>query len=70
MRNLEGRDPVVGKADVYKACIKRMNLNAMLGKSPLIIANHVRESRAVIRNAELINKTPHFPRVDMDSSQK
>jgi hypothetical protein len=32
----------------------------MLGKSPLTIANHVRESRAVIRNAELINKTPSY----------
>jgi hypothetical protein len=35
----------------------------MLGKSPLTIANHKRESRAVIRNAELINKTPpYYPR--------
>ncbi len=35
----------------------------MLGKSPLTIANHVRESRAVIRNADLINKTPsYYPR--------
>ncbi len=58
-----GRGPVAGKDDVYKACIKRMNLDAMLGKSPLTIASHIMESRAVIRNAELINKTPsYYPR--------
>jgi hypothetical protein len=35
----------------------------MLGKSSLTIANHVRESGAVIRNAELINKMPsYYPR--------
>jgi hypothetical protein len=32
----------------------------MLGKSPLTIANHVRESRVAVKNAALINKTPSF----------
>jgi hypothetical protein len=63
MRNLEGRDPLPERDDVYKAYIKRENLDAMLGKLPLTIANHVRETRAVIKNAELINKTPlYYPR--------
>jgi hypothetical protein len=60
MRNLEGREIVAGKDDLYKACIKHTNIDTMLGKSPLTIANNVRESRAVIRNAELINKTPFY----------
>ena len=35
----------------------------MLGKSPLTIANHVRERRTVIKNAVIINKTPsYYPR--------
>jgi hypothetical protein len=58
MRNLEGRDPIMGSDDVFKACIKRANLDAILGKSPLTIANNVRKTRPVIKNAELINKTP------------
>jgi hypothetical protein len=32
----------------------------MLGKLPLTIANHVRETRAVVKNVELINKTPSY----------
>jgi hypothetical protein len=63
MRNLEGRDPLPERDDVYKACIKWQNLDAVLGKLPLMIANHVRDTRAVIKNAELINKTPsYYPR--------
>ena len=42
MRNLEGRDPVAGRDDVYMACIKRENLEAIMGKSTLTIANHAR----------------------------
>jgi len=34
-RNLEGRDPRGESDDVYLACIRRANLDAMLGKSPL-----------------------------------
>jgi hypothetical protein len=51
MRNLERRDPIAGDDDVYVACIKRANLDAMLGKSPLIILNHARETRAMVKNA-------------------
>jgi hypothetical protein len=60
MRNLEARDPIVGRDDVFVACIKRANFDAMLGKSLLTIANHVRECRTVIKNADLINKTPSY----------
>jgi hypothetical protein len=60
IRNLEGRDPAPGKDDVYRACIQRANLDAMLGKLPLTIANHVRESRVAVKNATPINKTPSF----------
>jgi hypothetical protein len=45
------------------SCLRRANIDAMLGKSPLTIANHVQESKGVIRNAQLINKTPsYYPR--------
>ncbi len=60
MRNLEERDPVCGDNDVYMACIKQENLDAMLGKSPLMIRNHARESRTVVKSASLINKTPYY----------
>jgi hypothetical protein len=53
MRNLERRDPVVGDDDVYVACLKRANLNAMLGKPPLTIQNHAHETRSVIKKSEL-----------------
>jgi hypothetical protein len=60
MGNLENGDPVAGDDDVYMVCIKRANLDAMLGKSPLTIQNHLRESRSVVKNASLINKTPMY----------
>ena len=60
MRNLEGRDPSIEVDDVFRACIKRANLDSMLGNSPLTIANHVRETRTVIKNAMMINKTPSY----------
>ncbi len=56
MRNLEERDPVCVDNDVYMAFIKRENLDAMLGKSPLMIRNHARESWTVVKSASLINK--------------
>ena len=59
-RNLEGKEVESGRDDVYLACIRRSNLDAMLGKSPLTIKNHARESRAAVKNAELINKTPSY----------
>ncbi len=60
MRNLERRDPIAGDDDVYVACIKQAKLDAMLGKSPLTILNHAQETRAVVKNASLINKTPSY----------
>ena len=60
MRNLEGRDPIEGRDDIYMSCLRRANIDAMLGKSLLTIANHAWESKGVIRNAELINKTPSY----------
>ena len=61
LRNLEGtRKPIEGKDDCYVACIKRANIDAMLGKSPLKIANHLRETSAVVKNSALINKTPSY----------
>ena len=59
-RNLEGKEVQPGRDDIYLACIRRSNLDAMLGKSPLTIENHARESRAAVKNAELINKTPSY----------
>ena len=49
-----------GLDDAYLACIKRSNLDAMLGKSALTIENHARETRAAVVNARLINKTPSY----------
>jgi hypothetical protein len=63
MRNLEERDPVCGADDVYVVCIKRANLDAMLGESPLTIHNHSQESQTVVKSASLINKMPsYYPR--------
>ncbi len=59
-RNLEGRKPIKGKDDCYMACIKRTIIDAMLGKLPLTIANHLRETSAVVKNSALINKTPSY----------
>ena len=60
VRNLEGKEVELGRDDVYLACIRRSNFDAMLRKSPLTIENHARESRAAVKNAELINKTPSY----------
>ena len=60
MRNLEGKDSVDGRDDVYLACIKWSNIYAMLGKSVLTIENRARETRATVKNAALINKTPSY----------
>ena len=60
-RNLEGRDPRRGGSDdVYLACIRRANLDAMLGKSPLTIRAHRRETIGVLENSRLIGKTPAY----------
>ncbi len=60
MRNLEGRDPIKEWDALYLACIKRANLNAIAGKSPLTILAHLHDTMAVIRNAKLVNKTPSY----------
>ena len=62
MRNLEAKDPVIGRDDVHLACIKRSNLDAMMGKAALTICNHARETRAAVKHAALINKTPSYHR--------
>ena len=63
MRNLEGRDQITEVDEVFQACIKRANLDSMVGKSVLTIANHVRETRTVIKNTVMINKTStYYPR--------
>ena len=41
VRNLEGRDPRGESDEVYLACIRHANLDAMLGKSPSIYNEHV-----------------------------
>ncbi len=33
-RNIEKREPVPGRDDLYLTCIRRANLDAMLGKAP------------------------------------
>jgi hypothetical protein len=38
-------------------CIRRANLDAMLGKSPLTIRAHRRETIAMLENSRLIGKT-------------
>jgi len=59
-QNLEGWDPRGESDDVYLACIRRANLDAMLGKSPLMIRAHRRETIAVLENSRLIEKTPAY----------
>ena len=58
--NLEGRDPRGEGDDVYLACIRRANLDAMLGKSPLRIRAHRRETIVVLKNSRLIDKMPAY----------
>ncbi len=60
MRNLERMNPRAGANDTYLACLKRANLDAMARKSPLTISAHLRETRSVINNADLINKSPSY----------
>jgi hypothetical protein len=60
MQNLEGRDPRPLKDKVYMVCIKWANLDAMLGKAPLTIGHHVRDTKLGIKNAVLVHKTPLF----------
>jgi hypothetical protein len=58
--NLEGRDPRGESDDVYLACIRRANLDAMLRKSPLTIRAHRRETITMLENSRLIQKMPAY----------
>jgi hypothetical protein len=59
-RNIERRNPVPGRDDLYHTCIRRANLDAMLGKSPLTIKAHRRETLVALENAASIGKTPAY----------
>jgi hypothetical protein len=59
-QNLEGREPVPGRDDVYLTCIRRANLDAMLGKSPSMIRAHRCKTTVVLKNALMIGKTPAY----------
>jgi hypothetical protein len=57
VRNLEGRDP--GPWDeAYTMSIRRVNLDAMAGKSRHTIAGHRQRTSEIVRNALRINQTP------------
>jgi hypothetical protein len=58
--NLEGRNPTPGKDDIYLTCIRRANLDAMLGKSPLTIRAHRSQTLSSLQNAMRIDKTPSY----------
>jgi hypothetical protein len=58
--NLEGREPVPGRDDIYLACMRCANINAMLGKSPLTIRAHRQESERAISMALAFGKTPAY----------
>jgi hypothetical protein len=60
MQSLEGRNPRAVKNKVYMTCIKWAILDTMLGKAPLTIGHHVRETVSAIKNAELVSKTQLF----------
>ena len=52
-----------GRDNLYLTCIRRANLDAMLGKSPLTIKAHCRETLVALENAASIGKTPaYYPR--------
>ena len=59
-RNLEGRNPRGESDDVYLVCIRHINLDAMLGKSPLTIRAPKRETITVLENSRLIGKTSSY----------
>jgi hypothetical protein len=57
-QNLEGREPISGRDDIYVTCIRRANIDTMLGKSPLTIKAHRRETMSTIKNVLNFGKTP------------
>jgi hypothetical protein len=58
--NLEERDPVPGRDDVYLTCICQANIDTMLGKSPLTIGAHRRQSLNTIDTALTFRKLPAY----------
>ncbi len=58
--NLEGRDLVPGRDNVYLTCIHQANINAMLGESLLTIRMHRRESERAISMVLTFGKTPAY----------
>jgi hypothetical protein len=58
--NLEGREPVPGRDNVYLTCMHHANIDAMLGKSPLKIRAHRQESERAISTALAFGKTPAY----------
>jgi hypothetical protein len=58
--NIEGKEPTPERDDLYITCIRQANLDAMLGKSPLTIKAHRRETLAALENASRIGKTPAY----------
>jgi hypothetical protein len=59
MQVLEGRTPQVGD-ELLVACIRRVNLDAMTGKSKATISQHVGRIRRVLKFNEKYRKTPSF----------
>jgi hypothetical protein len=59
-QNIKKKEPVPGRDDLYLTCIRRANLDAMLGKSPLTIKAHRRETLAVLENSARIGKIPAY----------
>jgi hypothetical protein len=56
--NIEKEGPTPGRDSLYVTCIRQANLDAMLGKYPLTIRAHRRETLAVLKNANRIRKMP------------
>ena len=59
-QNIEGRHPSPGRDDKYLTCIRRANLDGMLGKSLSMIQFHKRETLAALKNAKVIGKMPTY----------
>eukprot|EP00984_Skeletonema_dohrnii_P009297 scaffold3548_cov79-Skeletonema_dohrnii-CCMP3373.AAC.4 len=60
IRLLEKREMKTGD-EVYQMCIRRANLDAIAGRTKNTISAHVNRMASVIRNCEVLNKTPSYP---------
>ena len=70
MKVLEGRVPGIGDERLV-ACIRRVNLDAMTGKSKDTISQHVGRLRRVLKFNAKYNKTPTFePRGPLPSEDR